>query len=66
MRHQDDKRQSLFPDRLEVGWLSLVQEQQGIRNMFDAFDAQNLGFISQMDLEKVIVNMGGDPKRYCC
>ena len=49
-----------------MGWLSLVQEKNILRNVFDAFDARNIGKFSVGDLENIITQIGGDPKRYLC
>ncbi|KAF2075271.1 hypothetical protein CYY_003400 [Polysphondylium violaceum] len=56
-------RQSLFPDRLEIGWLALVHEQSDLTNIFDAFDCRDHGKFTLADVEKNLANMGGDVER---
>ncbi|KAN0004346.1 hypothetical protein ACTFIZ_010507 [Dictyostelium cf. discoideum] len=56
-------RQSLFPDRLEIGWLALIHDQSDLTNVFDAFDSRNQGKFSDKDLEALLISIGGDPTR---
>ncbi|KYR00103.1 threonine ammonia-lyase [Tieghemostelium lacteum] len=56
-------RQSLFPDRLELGWLALIHDQSDLTNVFDSFDSRNQGKFNKDDLENVLWNIGGDKSR---
>eukprot|EP01133_Synstelium_polycarpum_P016177 gene16177-19254_t len=56
-------RQSLFPDRIEIGWLALIHDQSDLTNVFDAFDFRNQGKFSGDDLTNMLSKIGGDVKR---
>ncbi|EGC29058.1 threonine ammonia-lyase [Dictyostelium purpureum] len=56
-------RQSLFPDRLEIGWLALIHDQSDLTNVFDAFDSRNQGKFNDKDLQQILIDIGGDPIR---
>ncbi|GAM27661.1 hypothetical protein SAMD00019534_108370, partial [Acytostelium subglobosum LB1] len=56
-------RQSLFPDRMEIGWLALIHDQSDLTNVFDAFDARNQGKFTPADITQLLQVMGGDANK---
>ncbi|EFA82169.1 threonine ammonia-lyase [Heterostelium album PN500] len=59
-------RQSLFPDRIEIGWLALIHDKSDLTNVFDAFDARDQGKFTPDDVITMLVSMGGDASRNPC
>ncbi|EGG16087.1 threonine ammonia-lyase [Cavenderia fasciculata] len=56
-------RQSLFPDRAEIGWLALINDQSDLTNVFDSFDSRNQGKFTVEDVKTMLTSMGADISR---